>query len=288
MENNNLTEKEFIKEYVATDKYPKASNTVDTALFKVSDENKLQVLMIKRAGHPFKDHWALVGGFMDMDETLEESAIREFKEETDVDLYLEDIEQFKTYSKVDRDKRNRVLSTVFVSYLGSDEKIKPVAKDDALETNFLDITLEKLETKLPFTITNDEGKKTVYIENRYKLSLKENDKIVGEAIIKEEITRCKAKNKKVITEEKSTIAFDHATILFEIMKYQKEKVNDEDFIFNLLPVEFEPEELTTVYNLFKDKMVEVDVVRNLYFTKGKLKTTPDAKHTKLCTYNNFY
>ena len=66
-------------------------------------------IMIERKNFPFG--WALPGGKVEVDETLEEAIIREVKEETDID-YI-DFKQFKTYSDIDRDPRGRYISTVF-------------------------------------------------------------------------------------------------------------------------------------------------------------------------------
>ena len=64
-----------------------------------------QVLLIERGADPFKGCWAFPGGFMNMDETTEECAIRELEEETG--LRLSKIQQIGAYSKVDRDPRGR-------------------------------------------------------------------------------------------------------------------------------------------------------------------------------------
>ncbi len=64
-----------------TYKYPRPAVTVDAAVFRQS-EKEFEILLIERGNEPFKNGWALPGGFIDMDETLEEAVVRELEEET--------------------------------------------------------------------------------------------------------------------------------------------------------------------------------------------------------------
>lgn len=66
VDDKGFTLEEFLQNYKAKD-YPKPSVTADIVLFSIK-ENKVQVLLIKRGGHPFLDHWALPGGFAESDE----------------------------------------------------------------------------------------------------------------------------------------------------------------------------------------------------------------------------
>ena len=83
------------------------------------------IVLIKRKNPPYG--WALPGGFVDYGESLEEAAVREAKEETDLDVKL--IEQFHTYSDPKRDPRHHSISTVYIARA----KGTPQAKDDAAE-----------------------------------------------------------------------------------------------------------------------------------------------------------
>lgn len=97
---------------------------VDVVVFAVRDE-ELQVLLIRRGIEPFRDRWALPGGFVRAQETVEEAAARELEEETRVKgLYLE---QLQTFSAPDRDPRERVISVAHVALLPADRT------DDAVE-----------------------------------------------------------------------------------------------------------------------------------------------------------
>lgn len=113
-------------------KYPRPAFTVDALIY-----NDDKVLLIQRKNDPFKGEWALPGGFMDMDETPEQAAIRELQEETG--LGFKDLIQFKTYGDVDRDPRHRTISTVF--YGNYFDAIKQVLKagDDAKDANWFSI-----------------------------------------------------------------------------------------------------------------------------------------------------
>ena len=81
--------------------------------------------------------WALPGGFIEMDETLEESAIREMVEETGIKL--DKLTQFKTYGDPGRDPRERTVSVVF--YVVLDSEIIPYAGDDAADAKWFNIQL---------------------------------------------------------------------------------------------------------------------------------------------------
>lgn len=98
--------------------YNKPSVTVDVCICRFFN-NELQVLLVKRKNHPFKDKWAIPGGFLDIrdendlesQESLEDSAKRELKEETGLDGIF--IEQLKTYGNPTRDPRTRVITVAY-------------------------------------------------------------------------------------------------------------------------------------------------------------------------------
>ena len=88
-------------------KYPHPAVTTDCVIFGF-DGSELQVLLIERGIEPFKGKWAFPGGFLNMDETAGEGALRELKEETGLENAY--IEQFNTYSDPWRDPRERVIT----------------------------------------------------------------------------------------------------------------------------------------------------------------------------------
>jgi 8-oxo-dGTP diphosphatase len=106
--------------------YPRPAVTADIIILKGNNAQQF-VLLIERKHAPFEGMWALPGGFLEMDETLEEAAFRELQEETGITGV--DLKQFHTFSKVNRDPRHRTITTVFIGF--TDDNISPVAGDDA-------------------------------------------------------------------------------------------------------------------------------------------------------------
>lgn len=98
--------------------YPHPAVTTDIAIFTIR-QDELKVLLIKRALAPHQGMWALPGGFVRLDESLEEGARRELEEETGVcDVYLE---QLYTFGEPDRDPRERVITVAYYALIPSEE-----------------------------------------------------------------------------------------------------------------------------------------------------------------------
>jgi len=105
-----------------TYEYPRPSLTVDCVIFGL-DESDLKVLLIQRGQAPFEGQWALPGGFVQMNEMLDEAARRELQEETGVSNVF--LEQLYTYSGVDRDPRERVVTVAYFALVKlCDHRIK--------------------------------------------------------------------------------------------------------------------------------------------------------------------
>lgn len=118
-----------------TYKYPHAALTTDSVVFGF-DGRVLHVLLIERGNAPFKGDWALPGGFINMDESVEECARRELFEETGVkDVFLE---QFKVFSAIRRDPRERVVSVAFLALVRKSD-YRLVAGDDASRASWFGI-----------------------------------------------------------------------------------------------------------------------------------------------------
>ncbi len=115
-----------------TYKYPRPSVTVDLVIFTIAD-NDLKVLLIRRGGEPFKGRWALPGGFVEINESLEKAAARELKEEAGVtNVYLE---QLYTFGDPKRDPRGRVISVSYFALVDAEgQKIQ--AASDAAEAEW--------------------------------------------------------------------------------------------------------------------------------------------------------
>lgn len=117
------------------EEYKKPSITVD--IFIHNEKNEF--ILIKRKNEPFKNHWALPGGFVDYGESVEDAAIREAKEETSIDVELESL--IGVYSKPDRDPRGH---TITIAYTAKGDMNKAKADDDACDISI--VTPEKLKT----------------------------------------------------------------------------------------------------------------------------------------------
>lgn len=93
-----------------TYQYPRPAVTVD-CLITCLQGGKQQILLIRRKNEPYRNKWALPGGFMDIDERLADAARRELEEETG--LKISNLEQFHVFDEPGRDPRGRTITVVF-------------------------------------------------------------------------------------------------------------------------------------------------------------------------------
>jgi 8-oxo-dGTP diphosphatase len=117
-----------------TYEYPRAALTVDCVVFGLDlSLSDLNVLLIQRKLEPFRNAWALPGGFVRVDETLEDAARRELQEEAGVrDIYLE---QLYTFSAINRDPRERVITAAYVA-LSKPSDHQLIADTDAISAEW--------------------------------------------------------------------------------------------------------------------------------------------------------
>lgn len=107
-------------------KFDRPSVTVDVLIFTIKDD-KLNLVLVKRGVYPFEGRWALPGGFVRMEESLEEAAKRELQEETGVkNVYLE---QLSTFGDPKRDPRTRVITIAYMALVPA-HKLKLSASTD--------------------------------------------------------------------------------------------------------------------------------------------------------------
>lgn len=111
-----------------TYQYPRAALTVDCVVFGF-DGGDLKVLLIQRALEPFKGRWALPGGFVRVDETLDNAARRELEEETGLKNVF--LDQLYSFGKVDRDPRERVVSVAYYALVKLSDHRAKAATDAA-------------------------------------------------------------------------------------------------------------------------------------------------------------
>ncbi|MGD2095379.1 MAG: NUDIX hydrolase [Phycisphaerales bacterium] len=124
--------------------WPRPMVTVDAAVFAFSGD-RTKLLLINRGNKPYKGMWALPGGFIEMDEELEDAVVRELAEETGLtDVPLE---QLHTFGTIGRDPRGRMITIVFMGVIKENQaKIK--AGDDAAQARWFDI--EELPENMAF------------------------------------------------------------------------------------------------------------------------------------------
>jgi ADP-ribose pyrophosphatase YjhB (NUDIX family) len=144
-------------------KFERPSVTVDVVMMSLRQLD-LQVLLIKRRAWPYEGMWAIPGGFVTLDESLEAAAKRELQEETGVqDVYLE---QLYTFGDPGRDPRTRVITVVYFALLDSD-RLQVRAANDAVDVSWFSVyhlpplafdhasilqyTLNRLRGKLDYT-----------------------------------------------------------------------------------------------------------------------------------------
>lgn len=112
-----LTEQEFLSRY-NPEKYEHPSVTVDTLILTVDKSEEdchLQIMLVQRKDHPFLHKWAIPGGFVGMEESVDQAALRELEEETGLrDIYLE---QLYTWGDVGRDPRTRIISVSYIALI---------------------------------------------------------------------------------------------------------------------------------------------------------------------------
>ena len=113
--------------------YPRPAVTADCVV--MTKEANPHVLLIERGFDPFKGRWAFPGGFMNMDETAEQCAIRELEEETG--LKVSSIHQIGAYSKVDRDPRGRTVTVAFLTTIDAPTEV--CGQDDAARAEWFPI-----------------------------------------------------------------------------------------------------------------------------------------------------
>ena len=131
----------YYKEHVARH-YPAPATTIDLIGLRFYHD-KLQVLLVKRRHYPSRDRWAMPGGFLDYEETINHACLREVKEETNIDLNDDNIIRLTNVSAKGRDKRMWVITTPnIVLFSPNDLKYMNVkAGDDAKEAKWFDLKL---------------------------------------------------------------------------------------------------------------------------------------------------
>ena len=237
------SEKEYLSQY-NINKYERPSVTTDIAAFMIrseesdnykrDSENRLSILLVKRGVHPFMDCWALPGGFLKPNETVEECALREITEETNVVPVA--ILPVGVFSEPGRDPRGWIISNAFFSVI-TEESVKQVGGDDAADAQWFDVSFEK----------DNDG------DYRLSLSLRGNtalESIHLDAVLTKE--RTKLGKSIFLIKNSGGLAFDHARIIAEAVCLLRKYARDFNTIFDFLPEKFTLNEVQKVQETILD------------------------------------
>jgi 8-oxo-dGTP diphosphatase len=243
------TEEEFLRSYDVSI-YDRPSIAVDMLIFTIVDvqkenyrklpEKSIKLLLVKRGVHPYMGHWALPGGFVTMDESVDEAALRELKTETNIDdVYME---QLYTWGDVNRDPRTRVISCSYMALVDS-KLLEVKAGDDADDARWFSVRYSVLEEKKT-TLENDFA-----FEKVVKMTFS-NDKDILEATVKV-VEKSSGKAATVVREVmvSNGIAFDHVKMIQYAVERLRNKMEYTDIAFNLMPELFTLSELQQVYEV---------------------------------------
>ncbi len=224
------SEQEFLSAY-RQDDYPRPSVTADIVAFRIRAEEsdnyrqnaatKLSVLLIRRGGHPFLGCWALPGGFLNPNETIEQCALREVEEETAVKPAA--LMSVGLFSEPGRDPRGWIISNAFVSII-SEEKVHWQSGDDAADARWFDIQFERENGDEVLSLTNGD------------ISLR---------AVLTEVSSNFGKTAYAI-KDSGGLAFDHARIIATALSALRDGAREFDYIFDFLPETFTLTQLQNV------------------------------------------
>ena len=217
------SEKEYLSKYNIAD-YERPSVATDIVAFMIRSEeggsyrqdpkSRLSILLIQRGEHPYKGSWALPGGFLLPNETIEECALREIIEETNVTPTA--LMPVGVFSQVGRDPRGWIISNAFASVI-SEESVKEMGGDDAADAKWFDIRFEQ----------SGDG--------NYLLDLSCGD-IELKAVLSEKESRFGRTSFRIL--DSGSLAFDHAGIIATALTALRNEARNLETIFDFLPEKF--------------------------------------------------
>lgn len=267
------SEEMFLKDYDSS-VFEKLSMTTDILIMSVSNEDtgnyrklsekKFSILLVKRDNYPFKGKWCLPGGFVGIDETLDEAAKRMLKTETNLkDIY---IEQLYTFSDIKRDPRMRVISTSYMALVDKNRLM------DKLSDNASWFNVFMLEDEKSYNVTLDNGIEEIKFVVGKKLRDKTTDRYDFNII----------KNDK--------LAFDHPLVIVSGIERLKNKIEYTDIVFNMMPKYFTLGELQQVYEVILGKKLLDPAFRRIIANKvektDKVQTGGGHRPSALFRYKN--
>lgn len=272
-------EKEYLEQYDIT-KFDRPSVAADMAVFTVMGdpkeetvrdrdnyrklpEKKLKLLLIRRGSHPYKDKWALPGGFCRKGEEVSDTAKRELYEETQVgDAYLQ---LAGVFGKEGRDPRGWIISHTFLA-LFDGRKCRLRAGSDAWDARWFDVELvvEQAEEQISEsqTVSQQDAKTAQRIavgkKTTYRLILTNSDdeeQIRLQAVITQEKRFLQFQvNTDYQVEAEEGFAFDHAKLItYALLHLRKQAENDGRIVFDLMPEYFTLTELQNACEIILGK-----------------------------------
>lgn len=250
-------EQEFLNGYDIT-KYERPSVTTDMAIFSIMEDGErdnfrklpqkaLKILMVKRAIYPFKDRWALPGGFCKPDEDVYETAKRKLFEETNVEnAYLN---LAGVFGDIDREPRGWIISNTFLALVDG-EKCDIHPGVDVREAKWFSVSLKENE------VGKNVGEDSVSVETEYELilSCEETDIKLRAKVREHKQFVCYHETVHYEILKSDEIAFDHAKlILYTLLSLRKNVKNDLKIGFDLMPETFTLTQLQNAYELILDQ-----------------------------------
>ena len=221
----------------------------------------LSILLVKRNKTPYKNKWCLPGGFIKNNETSKEATNRVLKKETGLEnVYLQ---QISVNDDVRRDPRGRIISTTYMALID-----RTLLKDELLEeAEWFDIYTKEDKDVVKVTLTN--GSEEINFD-----------------VLKVEVDKLTNNYEYKVVDKK--LAFDHDKILVSSLMELRNKVNDTDIVFHLMPTLFTIGELKQVYELLLGKSLINSVFRRkiaekIELTKEYVKTG-GHRPSLLCKY----
>lgn len=239
-------EDEKFLELYSDSEYEKPSVTVDAVIFRINSvenknyrklpEKKLQVFLNKRKYPPFKNKYAVVGTFIDLQNEITKTMKLCVLNKVNLKNYY--YEQLFTFADKARDPRTRVLSVSYMLLTNTDENLQ--------NGSWFDINLAEISSS---TKNESNGYE---IHKKFNLTFSNENESFSNVI---EITNKKVglEETKTITIAENSLAFDHTKIIYYALERLKNKLEYTDVIFNLLPKEFTLTELKQCYEIILQK-----------------------------------
>ncbi|MBS5949405.1 MAG: NUDIX domain-containing protein [Clostridium sp.] len=281
-----LTEEEFLKQYNSTI-YEKPSLTVDMLIFTVMEEEKenyrklaeksLKILLVKRGNHPDMGKWALPGGFVLTDESLDDAALRVLRKETNIEnIYME---QLYTWGEVNRDPRTRVISSSYMALVDS-SSLSIKAGNNEEDARWFNIEYNLLSENSLGLENGDSFEEILEIKlwnNSEELSAKIRVIENFDGRVRREII------------ESVGLAFDHGKFIEYGISRLRNKVEYTSLAFNLMPELFTLTELQKVYEIIQGKELLAAAFRrkisNMVVETNEFTKDVGHRPSKLFRYN---